>query len=490
MRKRFGDLHKTVVINVVGLTSQLLARGMPRMLAWARAGRLASIRPALPAVTCTAQATYLTGEYPDKHGIVGNGWYVREESEIRFWRQSSNLVQAPRLWDTLRAVDPGFTCANLFWWYNMYTTADYTVTPRPQYAADGRKIPDIYTQPAGLRDTLQRQFGRFPLHDFWGPMASLRASQWIAEAAKLVDARHDPTLSLVYLPHLDYNLQRLGPDDPAIDRDLDEIDTVCADLVAFYEQRGARVIVLSEYGIAAVNHPVHINRVLRAHGLLAVREESGHELLDAGASVAFAVADHQVAHVYVNDPAQVTRVCRVLQDTPGIDAVLNPRGKSEAHLAHPRAGDLVVVAAPGAWFTYYYWLDDARAPDFARTVDIHRKPGYDPAELFIDPLLWAPKLKIGMALLKKRLGFRSLLEITPLDATLVRGSHGRVPASPAQAPLVITQQQAMLADPVLDAPQIYWLILKHLSSPRAGRVQVGSVRGTLNTNYAPPAPGA
>ncbi len=482
MRKRFGNLQKTAVINVVGLTSQLLARGMPRLLAWARAGRLASIRPALPAVTCTAQATYLTGEYPDKHGIVGNGWYVREESEVRFWRQSSKLLQSPRLWDTLRAIDPGFTCANLFWWFNMYTAADYTVTPRPQYAADGRKIPDIYTQPAGLRKTLQDEFGCFPLYDFWGPMASLRSSEWIADAAKLVETRHDPTLSLVYLPHLDYNLQRLGPDDPALDRDLNDIDAICTDLVAFYERRGARVIVLSEYGIVPVNQPVHINRVLRAHGLLTVREESGRELLDAGASEAFAVADHQVAHVYVNDPAQVTRVRRLLQDTPGIDSVLDPRGKREHHLSHPRAGDLVAVAVPGAWFTYYYWLDEVRAPDFARTVDIHRKPGYDPAELFIDPLLWAPKLKIGMALLKKRLGFRSLLEVIPLDATLVRGSHGRVPTSPAQAPLVITQQHTMLGEPAIDAPQVYWLILKHLSTPVGGPAKAGSLRGTLNTN--------
>lgn len=482
MRKRNGNLQKTAVINVVGLTSQLLARGMPRLLAWARAGRLASIRPALPAVTCTAQATYLTGEYPDKHGIVGNGWYVREESEIHFWRQSSKLVQAPRLWDTLRAVDPGFTCANLFWWYNMYTTADYTATPRPQYPADGRKIPDIYTQPAGLRDMLQDRLGRFPLFDFWGPTASLRSSEWIADAARLVEMRYDPTLSLVYLPHLDYNLQRLGPDDHGLDRDLRGIDRVCADLVDFYERRGARVIVLSEYGIAPVNRPVHINRVLRTHGLLAVREESGRELLDAGASQAFAVADHQVAHVYVKDPERVTRVRHLLEDTPGIDSVLQSRGKVERRLAHPRAGDLVAIAAPGAWFTYYYWLDDVRAPDFARTVDIHRKPGYDPAELFIDPLLWAPRLKIGLALLKKRLGFRGLLEVIPLDATLVRGSHGRVPDSPAQAPLVITQQHAMLPGAVIDAPQIYWLILKHLSTPIGGPAQAGSVRGMLNAS--------
>jgi len=462
-------MHKTVVLNVVGLTPGLLGPSTPRLSGWAARGTVTPVRPVLPAVTCTAQATYLTGRYPDRHGIVGNGWYFRDECEVKFWRQSNHLVQAPKLWEAARALDPSFTCANLFWWFNMYSAVDYAVTPRPMYPADGRKIPDISTQPADLRGELQAELGTFPLFDFWGPKTSIRSSQWIAEAAKRVERKHAPTLTLIYLPHLDYNLQRLGPGDPAIRKDLEEIDAVCGDLIEFYEERGARVVVLSEYGITDVSRPVHLNRVLREQGLIAVREELGRELLDAGASAAFAVADHQVAHVYVNDPGRREEVRRLLTGTPGVELVLDERGKAAHHLDHPRSGDFVAVADPDAWFTYYYWEDDRRAPDFARTVDIHRKPGYDPAELFIDPVLRAPQLKVASYLLRKRLGFRGLLEVIPLDAGLVKGSHGRTSGSDADRPVLITRQPHLADAPVIDAADVYMVLLSHLgaAAPRA-----------------------
>ena len=155
-------MHKTAVLNVVGLTPALVGANTPHLSAWAARGRQALITPAFPAVTCTAQADYLTGVYPEQHGIVGNGWYFRDDCEIRFWRQSNKLVQAPKIWDTARAADPTFTCANLFWWFNMYSTADYAVTPRPIYRADGAKHPDIYTTPASLRHDLQVEAGHIP----------------------------------------------------------------------------------------------------------------------------------------------------------------------------------------------------------------------------------------------------------------------------------------------------------------------------------------
>jgi predicted AlkP superfamily pyrophosphatase or phosphodiesterase len=471
-------MRKTAVINIVGLTPALIGPSTPRLAAWARQGSTAAITPVIPAVTCSAQATYLTGEYPDRHGIVGNGWYFREESEVKFWRQSNHLVQAPKLWERARALDPTFTCANLFWWYNMYSSVDVAVTPRPMYPADGRKLPDIYTQPAGLRTQLQEQLGTFPLFDFWGPRASIRSSRWIAAAAQHVEQQHDPTLTLIYLPHLDYNLQRLGPRDPAIRRDLQAIDAVAGDLIDFYEARGAQVIVLSEYGITAVSRPIHLNRVFREHGLLAVREELGRELLDAGASAAFTVADHQVAHVYLNDPGSACRVREILERTAGIEQVLDAAGKQRCRLDHPRAGDLVAIAQPDAWFTYYYWLDDRKAPDFARTVDIHRKPGYDPAELFLDPALKLPKLKIGLTLLKKQLGFRYLMDVIPLDASLVKGSHGRPAASPDEGPLLITRQAALLESASLDAAGVSELLFRHLGAE-------GGVSGQRSDRRAP-----
>ena len=307
----------------------------------------------------------------------------------------------------------------------MYSAADYTVTPRPMYRADGAKYPDICTTPASLRDDLQAELGTFPLFNFWGPKTSIRSTQWIADAAIRVDRQHDATLTLVYLPHLDYGLQRLGPRDPAIAGDLRAIDAVCGRLIDYFESRGARVIVLSEYGIVDVSRPVHLNRVLREHGLLTVRDELGGELLDAGASTAFAVADHQVAHVYVNDPAQAAKVRALLEKIPGVERVLDEAGQATHRIAHDRSGDFVAIAEPDAWFTYYYWLDDRRAPDFARTVDIHRKPGYDPVELFIDPAIRLPSLQVGWKLAKKTLGFRYLMDVIPLDASLVKGSHGR-----------------------------------------------------------------
>jgi predicted AlkP superfamily pyrophosphatase or phosphodiesterase len=450
------------VVNVVGLTPDLLAR--TRFLSgWATGGAMAAIRPPLPAVTCTSQSTFLTGRAPAEHGIVGNGWYFRDEAEVRFWRQSGRLVQAPRIWETLRALDPSTTTANLFWWHAMYGGTDFTVTPRPMYPADGRKIPDIHTHPAALRDELQEELGRFPLFHFWGPRTSVRSSEWIARAARRVEERVSPTLSLIYLPHLDYALQRHGPEDPRVNEDVAEIDRVCEELVGHLEGRGVRVVILSEYGITPVQRPISLNRILRKEGFVAVREELGRELLDAGASRAFAVADHQLAHIYLNDQAAGPEVRELLEGVPGVEAVLRGESRRAAGLDHPRAGDLVAISERDAWFTYYYWLDDARAPDFASTVDIHRKPGYDPAELFVDPAIRFPRARAARRLAQKKLGFRYLMDLIPLDGSLVRGSHGRLPEREADAPLLITREAHLLPEERLEATGVHDVLLAHLT---------------------------
>ncbi len=455
-------MHKTVVIDVVGLTPELIGAHTPHLRAFVEAGKCASVEPMLPAVTCSAQSTYLTGLWPEAHGIVGNGWYFRDEAEVKFWRQSNKLVGGEKVWETARKLDPTFSCVKLFWWYNMYSTADWSVTPRPMYPADGRKIPGIYTQPADLRDTLQQQLGQFPLFKFWGPGSSIESSEWISASAQYVETQHTPTLSLIYLPHLDYCLQRVGPDVELVAQELRQIDRVCGELITFYEARGARILLLSEYGIMPVSRPVHINRVLREAGFLAVREELGRELLDAGASRAFAVADHQVAHVYVARPEDVVAVKSLLEGIEGIEFVLDDEGKHAHHLAHARAGDLVVVAEKDAFFSYYYWLDDARAPDFARCVDIHRKPGYDPAELFLDPAIRFPKGKIAWKLLQKKLGFRYLLDVIPLDASLVKGSHGRSAGDIRRDPVLISNHPALLDRERYAPVDVRDVILAHL----------------------------
>ena len=453
-------MQRTAVLNVVGLTPACLGAHMPKLTTWAARGQQANITPMLPAVTCSVQATYLTGKYPSEHGIVANGWYFRDECEVKFWRQSNALVQAPKIWEIARERDLTFTCANLFWWYNMYSSVDYAVTPRPMYPADGRKLPDIHTYPAAIRSKLQDELGPFPLFKFWGPATTIESSQWIANSAKWIEMNASPTLSLVYLPHLDYCTQKVGS---TPSQDLQEIDAVVGDLIEFYEERGVQPIILSEYGITPVSQPVHLNRVLRSAGFLQVREELGLELLDAGASQAFAVADHQLAHVYVRDSILLEQVKTLLEKTPGVARVLDEDGKQEHHLNHERSGELVVIAEPQAWFTYYYWLDDHKAPDFARTVDIHRKPGYDPVELFLDPQILFPKLKIAKTLLKRKLGMRSLMDLTPLNADLVRGSHGHLPVSSRDWPMVITQRPELLQSTSIAAVDVCSIILSHLN---------------------------
>ena len=426
------------MINVVGLSKALLNNEKLFLSQLPKKGyQTTMIEPVLPAVTCTAQATYLTGKLPHQHGIVANGWYFRDECEVKLWRQSNKLVQAPKLWDELHELNPEFTCANMFWWYNMYSTADYSVTPRPQYRADGQKVPDCYSHPPTLRDELQNTLGTFPLFHFWGPKTSIKSSQWIADAAKEVYQKYSPTLTLVYLPHLDYALQKFGHDERKVAPDLKEIDKVCADLYEFFDKKGVAVMFVSEYGIAPANKPVHINRVLRKHNYIALRQENGKELLDAGASRAFAMADHQIAHVYVNDPKAVPEVKALLERTEGIAQVLDAEGKAAHHLNHPRSGELVAIAANNHWFTYYYWLDDNLAPDFARTVDIHRKPGYDPAEMFFDPTKKNIMLRAGTKLIKKKLGSRTTMNLIGLDATLIKGSHGRTDIPAIYKPLLL-----------------------------------------------------
>jgi len=432
-----------VVILVVGLTRRMLGEDTPHLRALMQEGFAAPLDPVLPAVTCSAQATYLTGVLPSQHGIVGNGWYERDRAEINFWKQSNKLVQAPKVWDAARQRDPAFTCAQLFWWFNMFADVDHSVTPRPGYLQDGRKVPDIYSSPPELRTRLNQRLGTFPLFQFWGPGASLTSSRWIASAALDVLQEEAPTLSLVYLPHLDYDHQRWGPQAPRSLEAIREVDAQVGRLVEGARARGAEVLVLSEYGIEQVHTPVHINRVLRSAGYLEPwLNLDSWELLEPGACKAFAVADHQVAHVYVRDPSDVAKVKALLETTDGIERVYDADDKAQAGLDHPRAGELVAVAAPGHWFTYYYWLDDALAPDFARTVEIHKKPGYDPCELLLDPALPLAKARIAWGLLKKTLGFRNVMNVVPLDATLVQGSHGRPPATPEDGALLISSSPA------------------------------------------------
>lgn len=454
-----------LVVDVVGLSQELLGPDTPHINRLVERGVARPLTPVVPAVTCSVQATFLTGRMPEEHGIVGNGWYFRELAEVWLWRQSNQLIQSPQIWELGRQRDPRFTSANLFWWYNMYSAADWSVTPRPMYPADGRKLPDVYSAPGQLRGDLQEALGTFPLFKFWGPAADITSSRWIAQAALRVMKKYSPTLTLVYLPHLDYDLQRLGPDreHPRVRQALRDVDALCGELIAFAESSQRRVILLSEYGMTRVSHAVHINRELRRAGWLSVREELGRELLDAGASAAFAVADHQLAHVYVKDRARVREVAERLRALDGVERVLDRAGQAELGLGHARAGELVAISRPERWFSYYYWLTPDKAPDFASTVEIHRKPGYDPVELFVDPKLPLPAASIAWRLLKKKLGFRTLMDvISPDDDSLVRGSHGRISDDERAGPLLISSEPALAGRGRAHATDVLDLMLAHV----------------------------
>jgi predicted AlkP superfamily pyrophosphatase or phosphodiesterase len=428
-------MQKTVVIDIVGLSTGLIGEHTPFLKKYIQDKFVQTIAPMLPAVTTAVQSTYVTGKWPSEHGIVGNGWYDHTDSEIKFWKQSNKLVQAEKIWDKAKRVDPTFTVSKMFWWYNMYSTADYSVTPRPNYLADGRKMPDCYSEPAALRDELQKELGTFPLFQFWGPGANIKSTQWIADASVLTDKKYNPTLTLIYLPHLDYCLQKFGQDFNSIAKELGEIDRVVEQLVTYYTQAGARIMLLSEYGITNVDRPVYVNRVLRENNWLGIRVERGLELLDAGASKAFAVADHQIAHIYIKDPALVSKVKSVVEKIPGVELVLDKQEQKAHHIDHERSGDLVLMADARSWFCYYYWLDDSKAPDFARSVDIFKKPGYDPVEMFM-----SSKLRAAYKLLRKKAALRYVMDVIPLDATLIKGSHGRVNTPVSTHPVLITDK--------------------------------------------------
>lgn len=402
---------KVCIINVVGLTKRLLEHApVLRSVGIARPWK-----SPYPAVTCTCQATMLTGLLPREHGIVGNGWYYGETGEIRFWQQSSRLIQGSKLYD-------GVDTAKMFWWFNQGSQVRWSVTPKPHYGCDGSKVFDILDQ---TDCRLTERLGEFPFFSFWGPKAGLPSTRWIADASALVLREQRPELALVYLPHLDYDYQRHSFHDPA---QVAQVDQCAGVVVQAAREIGAQVIVVSEYGLVPVKRAVMINQHLRQAGWLTVRDGPFGEMLMPLDSKAFAVCDHQLAHIYLNDLSLKSSVQKLVESIPGVASVVHP---GDLQLDHPRSGQLIALSDPEAWFAYYYWLDDARAPDFARTVDIHRKPGYDPCELFME----RPG-RAALRLLQKKLGLRYKMDVIPLNPCLVQGSHGLRPP-PDEGPLII-----------------------------------------------------
>eukprot|EP00040_Diaphanoeca_grandis_P017771 m.93120 g.93120 ORF g.93120 m.93120 type:complete len:487 (+) comp26607_c0_seq1:267-1727(+) len=480
--------QKTVVIDVVALTKELITtRHTPFIHSFAAASEagITTIEPAFPALTCTAQTTYLTGKGAGDHGIAGNGWFDKTHCEIRNWHQSSKLVNEERLWTQLKRDHPDATVFVNGWWNGMHENdIDYFINVRPQYLQDGGKQPDVYAKPDSIRHSLQQEFGMFPMHRFWGPGANIEGSRWIANTSIAIDKLYDPTLTFVYLPHLDYSLQKYGAEDPRTLGDLAEIDGVVKQLVTHYESKGSRVILLSEYGIEPVSKPIYLNRVLRKAGLVAIRNENHGETIDYGESEAFALCDHQIAHVYLN-PKTVQQIDvgmekqsikKLLLEVEGVEHVFEPselndfynnvkyRGKSSSAHNPERTGDLVCVSARGCWFAYYYWFNDSQAPDYARCVAIHKKPGYDPAEMFFRfaapfGFLWL----LWKLLLIYLFRFRTSVDATGLDCSMIKGSHGRLPEDRYKPILISNAMRTPKRGATVAAEDVKDIILSHTS---------------------------
>lgn len=446
-------LKRICLVDVVGLTPELVGDHTPTLQSLAEAEGSDGAQPlngVFPSVTLSPQASILTGSLPSQHGIVGNGWLF-DTQEIRFWQQARQLVQEETIYEAATSeFGDTFTTALIFYWFSQGAlSADYRVIPKPWYGSDGSKEFDIHGAPAWYVQNLKSDLGEFPFINFWGPQSGPPATEWIARATAKTLREQQPNLTFSYLPLLDYPFQKYGPGHEASRKALSKVDDYVRLIQKAAKETDTNLVIFSEYGLSSVSRPVHLNRIFREQGWLSVRSGPFGERLDIHQSEVFAAADHQFAHVYVRSPEQVPAVETLLLDIDGVGDVWGQEEKVAHGLDHPRAGDLIALAESDAWFTYYFWFDDDRAPDYARTVDIHRKPGYDPVEMFVDPEISFPKLKAAWTLVRKKVGFRYRMELTPLDASLIQGSHGLPPSSPEKGPVLISRDLTPPADPAM-----------------------------------------
>ena len=424
-------LPHVLLLSIPGLRGEDLAR-MPVLAGLAGAGRCVPLAPGFPAVTCPVQASLTTGVPPAAHGIVANGLFDRVTNHLEMWISPDSVHRTARIWDRLKAARPDLRTAAWFLLQSKHATADLVCLPAPKHNPDGSETMWCHTNPEPLYAALRETLGEFPLHKFWGPVAGIESSRWIARSFGEAARPAPPHMAVVYLPHLDYAAQRSGPDSPpahAACGELDaEIGTLLDDYAGIVGRDELVVLVAGEYRIRPVSHVVHPNRVLREAGLLAVRDTAEGEILDIAASRAWTLADHQLGHVYLRDPADAAVVADLFRGRAGVGRVLAGDELVAAGLVPPsqprkdnRCGDVILESTLDSWQSYFYWLDDTKAPTFARTIDIHRKPGYDPLELHLD---------------------RSALPriVIPLDPSLVKGSHGAIdPANPHETVFIASR---------------------------------------------------
>jgi predicted AlkP superfamily pyrophosphatase or phosphodiesterase len=410
-----------IFVSVPGLRARDISQAdTPHLFALANKGSLWEITPTFPCVTSCVQASMWTGRPPGEHGVIANGFYQRDRRSVEFWIGRNGVIRGRQIWEELR--NRGITSAVWHAQNIKDAAADFIVTPEPIHEPDGTTRLWCYSKPDGLyQQMLDMGLGHFPLQHYWGPLANIESTRWILKAATWLMERHAPRFHWVYVPHLDYAAQKFGPNSAQAAAAVRELD---ADLGAWFERvwdslgRAARILVVSEYAMTDVSGVLFPNRILREAGLLRVQCGAAGEHLDIKTCPAFAMVDHQLAHLYVTgeDAAERSRltagVAELFRGRPGIAGAYAADERKILGLNHERAGDVILVSDNSHWFAYYWWLDDQAAPAFAKTVDIHRKPGYDPVELFFDPVAKG----------------------IPLNAALVKGSHG--------APAALADQKA------------------------------------------------
>lgn len=416
-----------VLLSIPGLRDSDLAH-MPRLAALTSPGDKASLVPSFPAVTWPVQANMLTGQTAHDHGVVANGFYWRDTNKVEMWTAWNEKIQQPQIWDILHRHDPAITSAAWFPMLSKGSGADYVCMPAPIHNPDGSESLWCYTKPQMLYGELRDTLGHFPLMHFWGPLANIKSSDWIGLSAEHTAAKFKPRFFYVYLPHLDYAAQKLGPDSPAAMKALEELDSVIGRMIdsmtKSYTGQNLLWLIASEYVITPVDHVTYPNRTLREAGLLSLKDGDGREQLEFAGSAAWALVDHQFSHVFVKDKAKIEEVAALFRGREGFAEVLAGQERGKYEMDHERSGEIILISTSNSWQAYYWWIDDAKAPGYARTVDIHQKPGYDPVELHFD---FATKS-------------------VPLDATLIKGSHGAPAHQEWQRGVLLSSQKGVFVE--------------------------------------------
>ncbi|MCD6459885.1 alkaline phosphatase family protein [bacterium] len=437
-----------VVLDVAGLSPELLALKdcCPNITLLSEKNGMLSMVPSFPSVTCTVQASLTTGQSPSVHGIISNGIYNRQTREVNFWGRYNAVLESDRIWNKIKKNGSQKLSSSAFFLQNsVYCGADYTMAPAPLHTHDGGMIQWCYSKPPNLYSDTCAQLGTaFNLMSFWGPMASFDSSRWIFDAGMYCLQQHNPDLSFIYLPHLDYSSQKYGPKSGQVKSDLKKIDDLVGELIEYQAKNKIGIIILSEYGLVEVKKSLAINKIFRQLGWLKVITIQDKEYIDFENSSVFAMVDHQAAHIYLQN-ISVHEVQKELERFDEIDMVLTSVGKKDFFIDHPRSGDLIAIAKKNCWFSYYWWIDDDLAPGFTRTMDIHRKPGYDPLELFFDPQIKG----------------------IPFATELIKGSHGR----PAKNP---DELAVFIADiPNWDYNRLFGSISNNIRDYQAGKAIAG-----------------